>query len=176
MSRNLATMFTMTTYGVWLRGDARGWVQNGQLMPPRPSMESVDRQQLRYSPFYFARADFSAVGNAIGESLIERMELTVYAMTVQSWHVHFVVGTTRRRAGDIVKCAKDSVRWRLRVDRPIWGAGHDKRFCYDEGAVASRIDYVERHNLAMKLERRPYSFLARYRFLDARIARSGGCS
>lgn len=36
MGKTLGTMFTMTTYGSWLRGDERGWIEDGKLMPPNP--------------------------------------------------------------------------------------------------------------------------------------------
>ena len=45
--------------------------------------------------------------------------------------VHFVIGATEHPAGDLAKCAKDAVRYGLRAGRPIWGAGYDKRFCFD---------------------------------------------
>jgi hypothetical protein len=33
----LAIMFTLSTYGTWLRGDARGWVDDGIIFPPIPN-------------------------------------------------------------------------------------------------------------------------------------------
>ena len=33
-------MVTMTTYGTWLRGDARGWVEDGRTYPANPALEA----------------------------------------------------------------------------------------------------------------------------------------
>ena len=43
MGSTLATMLTMTTYSTWLRGDRRGWVDDGQIFPADPELESADR-------------------------------------------------------------------------------------------------------------------------------------
>jgi len=32
----LAIMVTSTTYGTWLRGDKRGWVDDGRILPSLP--------------------------------------------------------------------------------------------------------------------------------------------
>jgi hypothetical protein len=77
----------------------------------------------------------------------KRLRLRVGAITVQSWHVHFIVAATACDVATIAKCAKDAVRWGLRINRPIWSDGYDKRFCFDERSVQARVAYVERHNL-----------------------------
>ncbi len=41
MGRTLAILFTLTTYGTWLRGDARGWVDRGVVYPADPPLERV---------------------------------------------------------------------------------------------------------------------------------------
>jgi len=160
MSNTLAIMFTMTTYGVWLRGDQRGWVDDGIVMPPDPPLEARDKLTMKYEPFYFDQADLLHVGEMIGESLIARLEQKMLALTVQRWHVHFVVVGTEVSVPRVVKCAKDAVRWGLRLDRPIWGDGYDKRFCYDRSAVYARVSYVERHNLENGWPAKPWSFVS----------------
>ncbi len=93
----LGTMFTMTTYGTWLRGDRRGWVDDGRILPP-----------------------------------------------------------------EVVKCAKEAVRYGLRAGRPIWTADYDKRCCFSASALRGRIGYVERHNTAAGLAPRPWEFIVVY--------------
>ena len=152
-------MVTMTTYGTWLRGDARGWVERGVVFPPDPELEARDRARLKHPVFRFADADWYRIGEWMGASLRGRLELTIYAMTVQSWHTHFVAGATSYPVGRIAKCAKDAVRWGLRAGRPIWGDGYDKRFCYDEKSVRARIEYVERHNIEARRPAKPWPFV-----------------
>ena len=164
MARTLAIMFTVTTYGTWLRGDARGWIDDGRLMPPDPRREHMDRRRMKHEPFMFDQSHGSllAIGGAMGEGLICRLDVMIYALAVQPWHAHFVIRTPRQEVAEVAKAAKEVVRWHVRANRPIWGDGYDKRFCFDEASVWNRIRYVERHNEEIGLPRRPWGFLAPY--------------
>jgi len=159
MARTLATMLTLTTYGTWLRGDARGWVDAGTIFPPDPVLEASDRRQMKHPPFRFAERDWRPVGDRIGTALGQRLGVAIFAMTVQSWHVHIVIGPTAHDVSRVVKCAKDAVRWAMRPGRPIWGDGYDKRFCFDEASALARIAYVEEHNLARGRPARSWPFI-----------------
>ncbi len=156
MGRTFGTMLTMTTYGTWLRGDRRGWVEDGVVFPADVEREVADREGMEHAPWRFAREDLELVGGAILASLRERMRVGVGALTVQTWHVHVVIGPTERNVADLVKCAKDAARYRLRPGRPIWTDGYDKRFCFDEAALVARMAYVERHNVATFGVARPW--------------------
>jgi hypothetical protein len=159
MGRTLGTMITMTTYGTWLRGDQRGWVEDGVTFPTDAIKEDRDRTRLKELPFLFESARVHDIGKMMGHALIDRMRLSIHAMTVESWHCHIVFGRTEEHVADIVKCAKDAVRYGLRVDRPIWTAGYDKRFCFDELSLRTRIEYVERHNVRSGLVAKPWDFI-----------------
>ena len=152
-------MLTMTTYGNWLRGDERGWVDDGVVKPPCPPLEASDRKKLKHPPFFFSEQKLLNVGRFIGESLTSRLNQHILGLTVQSWHVHFIVGTTQEPLPNIVNCTKDAVRWGLRLNRPIWTEGYDKRFCFDEQSVRQRNEYVERHNSESGLSARPGAFI-----------------
>jgi hypothetical protein len=155
----LAIMFTVSTYGTWLRGDARGWIDDGVLFPGNPQLERADRARMKFPPYYFHRDKWLDVGQTIGESLNSRMGIVILGMCVQSWHAHFVTAASPHNVVDIVKCAKDAVRWRLCLDRPIWATDYDKRFCFDPASVRTRIGYVERHNVRDGLPARPWKFI-----------------
>lgn len=159
MPDTIAIMFTFTTYGTWLRGDERGWTDEGRLMPPNPRLERFETRRLKHDPFTFPDDRLLDIGRLIGESLIMRKSVSLFALTVQTWHVHFVIAATRHPVPQIAKCAKDAVRWGLRLKRPIWTEDYDKRFCFDDAAVRSRIDYVERHNIERGWPRKPWTFL-----------------
>jgi hypothetical protein len=159
MGATLATMITISTYGTWLRGDVRGWVDNGITFPPDPVLEQLDAERMKYPPYKFPSNVRYAVADAIGKSLMERLALHIYAMCLQSWHSHIVAGATSHPLPVVIKCAKDAARWHLRPDRPIWAVGFDKRFCFDKPSVLNRVDYVERHNLADGLPRKPWKFI-----------------
>jgi hypothetical protein len=162
MGKTLATMLTMTTYGTWLRGDKRGWVEDGIILPADPDLEADDRARMKHPVFLFPRDRLLDVGSFIGESLIARLELAIHALHVGTWHVHFVVGPTQHHVSEVAKCAKDAVRYGLRAGRPIWTDDYDKRFCFDDRAALGRIRYVERHNEAMGWQPLPWPFITRF--------------
>ena len=166
MNDTLAILFTFTTYGTWLRGDERGWIEDGRLMPPDPVLERDDRDRMKGELFLFCKADLHCVGAAIGESLIERKDALIYALTVQTWHIHFVIASARHPVADIAKCAKDAVRWRLRPERRIWTKHYDKRFCFDNATVRDRIAYVERHNERIGWPAKPWPFIKTFTPLE----------
>jgi hypothetical protein len=155
----LGTMYTMTTYGTWLRGDFRGWVEDGRIMPPDPDLESDDAARMKYEVILFDRNDLHRIGTMIGTNLRSRLQQRIYALAVQTWHVHFVVAASSHGPPEVVKCAKEAVRYGLKAGRPIWAAKYDKRYCFDDESLLSRIQYVERHNTEMGLPPRPWDFI-----------------
>ncbi len=66
MANTLANMFTMTTYGTWLRGDQRGWVDDGQILPPNPILEDDDGKRMKHPVFLLERDRLPDVGEYIG--------------------------------------------------------------------------------------------------------------
>lgn len=158
--RILGVMVTMTTCGTWLRGDERGWVDEGRTFPARPELEAADRRRLKHDPFMFELPQLREVGSMIGNSLIGRLQQRIRALTVQAWHVHFVVDSSPTPIADVVRIAKEAVRYGLRAGRPIWTDGYDKRFCCDTGTLLNRIGYVERHNVAQGLPAKPWPFIS----------------
>jgi hypothetical protein len=153
------TMYTLTTYCCWLRGDQRGWVDDGLIMPPLAALEHIDRLRVKHDRYSFDDKSLLSVGAMLGGSLVERLQQRILALTVQKWHVHFVVAASEHMPPEIVKCAKDAVRYGLRAGRPIWADSYDKRFCFGALSLASRIRYVERHNVAMGWPARPWPFI-----------------
>ncbi len=155
----LGTLYTFTTYGTWLRGDQRGWVDNGIVLPPSPQLEAADRSRMKHVPFLFSTDDLLRIGDMIGQSLTTRIQQHIYALTVNTWHVHIVTAPSANDPPTIAKCAKEAVRYGLRPGRPIWTDDYDKRYCFDESSLSNRIAYVERHNIANGWPARPWSFI-----------------
>ena len=40
-------MVTWTTYGTWIRGDKRGWRENGKIYEPNPHLKQIDESQMK---------------------------------------------------------------------------------------------------------------------------------
>ena len=159
MARTLGILFTMTTYGTWLRGDQRGWVDRGIVYPAMPALEKHNRQLLKHEPFYFDTHQLHEIGSMIGHALRNRLNERILALTVQPWHVHIVTMASVNHCSVIVKCAKDAVRWGLRPNQAIWTTKYDKRFCFDAASLRARIEYVERHNRVMNGPAKPWPFI-----------------
>jgi hypothetical protein len=155
----LGIMITSTTYGTWLRGDRRGWIDDGQLMAPDPELEAADRGRLKHPPFVFEKSQLLDVGRIIGRSLVTRLNAPVLALHVGAWHFHLVVGVQPADVPAVVKCAKDAVRFQLRPSRPIWTADYDKRFCFDDASLRRRVRYVQRHNEQLGWPPQPWEFV-----------------
>ena len=140
-------MLTVTTYGTWLRGDRRGWVDDGKIMPADPQREDMDRQQLKYPPFYFNQAQQLAAGVFVIRSAREKLRTPIWALAIEPWHMHVVTGPFDKPIGEASKEFKLSVLHGLHLGRPIWSKGYDKRWCAEPDVVAARVRYVERHNV-----------------------------
>ncbi|NOZ40371.1 MAG: hypothetical protein GXP24_09115 [Planctomycetes bacterium] len=50
---NRCTMITTTSYGSWLPGDARGYVQSGEILPAAPRLAAHARSLLQSEPVTF---------------------------------------------------------------------------------------------------------------------------
>jgi hypothetical protein len=159
MGKTLGVMLTMTTYGTWLRGDRRGWVDDGKIMPADPGLEDMGRGRMDYPPFFLSTAQQIGAGALMGRALCERLGSPLWAMVVESWHVHLVTGPMGVPIGEAVKEIKLAVLHGLHVGRPMWSDGYDKRWCFDAQAVAGRIGYVERHNVKRGLPARRWGMI-----------------
>jgi len=158
VARTLGILFTWTTYGKWLRGDARGWVDEGKVFPRNQTLMSTDRRRLRYSPFVFPRRQRHVAGHLVGKA-VAKLGGEVYALCVASWHIHLVTGYVHVDVSDLTKTVKETVRTGLAYRRAIWAQGFDKRFCFDVESLANRIRYARRHNLEDGLPADPWPFI-----------------
>jgi hypothetical protein len=157
MPRTLGIMLSWSTYGKWLRGDARGSVREGTVLPPDPVLEAADRRRLRFEPFTFPRELRHRAGTLIGEAA-RKLNLAVHALHIGRWHLHTVIGYAPVPLPRIVKSFKDAVRRGLGFRRPIWVAGYDHRFCFDVSTMLNRVEYVRRHNREDGLPQDPWDF------------------
>ena len=138
-------MFTFTTYGTWLRGDERGWVCDGKINPENKDYKNSDYRNLKYPQYIFDKKKFNDIGEAIGNVVVNKLGMNLYALSVNKTHIHFIVGELRIAVPDLVRKVKDAVRTHLNENRAIWTKGYDKRFCYTNEDVLTRINYVQKH-------------------------------
>jgi REP element-mobilizing transposase RayT len=144
-----------TTYGTWLPGDARGWVQSGVMgvRPPDPEREEQARERMAEDAVILRPEQREVVSLAIRRHCDIRGWL-LHAHNVRSNHVHVVA--TCECAGDK---ARDQLKlWASRrlseqagLTTPVarkagrrrwWTEGGDVRMICDERYLNNAIEYV----------------------------------
>ncbi|MBW8036726.1 MAG: hypothetical protein FVQ79_14150 [Planctomycetes bacterium] len=142
-------MLTWNTYGRWLQGDERGYVKNGQSLGCNAKLKKANQSRMVGSAFRLDEIQKTIVRNQILETA-KRMAHTFYAVSVCSNHVHIVASSVDETIGEIVRMYKRETVYALRkegVEGNVWARGYDKRFCYNEGSLQARIEYVRGHYL-----------------------------
>jgi len=91
MSAPLAYLITWTTYGTWLPGDGRGWVEAGKpgIQTPNDARRSMVRSELRYEPVQLDASQRTVVSETIRKHCDLR-QWTIHALNVRSNHIHLV--------------------------------------------------------------------------------------
>ncbi len=112
-------MITATTYGTWMRGDRRGWIDKGVLKPQNEAIEAHDRQRQQHETFRFTKDQLLEIGAMMGKSLIERQHHKILALTIQTDHFHLLIGATFVDVPKIAKCAKEAVRFGPRATTSV---------------------------------------------------------
>jgi REP element-mobilizing transposase RayT len=148
MAKTLGYMITFTTYGTWLQGDERGFVKDGKTYDANQSLADSNKQKLAKNPVKLSKNNRAIAAKAIFEKA-NRIDQKILALAVCSNHVHIVVDYVPIPMGKIVSYYKNAAQISLRkagLAGRIWTKGFDKRYCFDEQALKSRIDYINSHN------------------------------
>ena len=139
----IAFHIVWTTYGTWLPGDWRGWVNKGTsgVLPPNPALEAWSRENMAEPPVLLSPEQRKLVE----QTIIDHCRIrgwTLHAVNARTNHVHVVV---------TADCGSDTVRdqfkaWCSRklsdaaglTERVAQGAGRKRWFT--EGGDAEMID------------------------------------
>lgn len=92
MPAPLAYLLTWTTYGSWLPGDSRGWVDDRRvgIHAPDQKLYEANRSRLTDYPVTLTLTERNIVEKAIRDHCDIRM-WSLHALNVRSNHVHLVV-------------------------------------------------------------------------------------
>ena len=140
-------MATWTTYGTWLQGDRRGYVKNGITLGVNAELEKSNRELLKHETINIPKSLRKTVETAILKEA-EEIGQKVYALTICSNHVHIVVESTGEGCGYSVGRFKKAATKALReygFANKVWTKGYDKRYCYNQHELETKIKYVQRH-------------------------------
>ncbi len=148
MAKTLGYLITWTTYGTWLQGDGRGYVKNGKIHPANKGLEQSNRFSKSQDAVMLSKTQQQLVKEAIMKEA-KLQSQRIYALAVQSNHVHIVAEFIQLPIAKIVAYYKKAGRLALKAlgyTGKLWTRGYDKRFCFDEESLKRRIKYVDSQN------------------------------
>ncbi len=137
-------MVTTTSYGAWLPGDLRGYVDNGIILPGDPVRFelAVERMGGR-SPVLFTTEQQSILFDALVAAATEfGYELT--DASVEQWHLHWIVSHGFDPVATMVGRLKNRMRQALGIGR-IWTEGYHDTLLFAVPGLVTRRTYIRRH-------------------------------
>jgi len=140
-------MLTWTTYGSWLQGDNRGYVKDGKILEKNEALQKVNMKKLKIGPVELSCQERQIVREAILNKA-ESLEQKIYALAVCQNHVHIVAQRISESIEMVVSRYKNAARLALRANGfigRVWTRGFDKRFCFNQQDLKTRIEYVQTH-------------------------------
>jgi REP element-mobilizing transposase RayT len=147
-----ALFLTWRTYGTWLPGDERGWVderRNGKGEPthrPDYRLEQASKGLMRSPEMRFSDAQRQAVDDAVRETCASE-GWQVLGLNVRTNHVHIVLGGDEFE-GDVMVTLKKEATKRLRTlglapaDARVWSRRGSRRVLSGRESVEQAVDYV----------------------------------
>lgn len=147
-----AFLLTWRTYGTWLPGDERGWVdeqRNGRGEPMHGAdhrLESAARGQMKASPVILTDTQRRVVEDAVRAAGTEK-GWGLHAINVRTNHVHVVLSTSSspERTQVALKAAATKTLREGGLAPPngvVWSRGGSQRGLTNEAALWAAVDYV----------------------------------
>jgi len=149
----LAYFITVTTYGSWLPGDARGWNvrrprrRQGEPLPGHDRLHAANRRVMRVDEVVLTRQMRETVERAV-RATCEDAGWTLIALAIRSNHIHALVASGVS-AGQTLSRIKGSATRALRCAgqiapaRKVWTRQGSTRYLWTERAVVRAKHYVE---------------------------------
>jgi REP element-mobilizing transposase RayT len=148
MSEPLAYLITWTTYGTWLPGDERGWVDRGTpgVQAPDPARQGAAYQQLVEAPVILD-PEQRALVEATVRAHCDFRHWSLHAVNVRSNHVHVVVtapATEPKKVMDQFKawCSRRLNERAGKVQDRWWTRHGSTKWINDEDYFHNAIRYV----------------------------------
>ncbi len=147
MGDPIGYFLTWVSYGTWLPGDARGWVEyrHGWKLP-NSVREREAAAKMTEDAFRLSQRQRLAVELQIAETCQHR-GWHLYTANCRSNHIHVVVsaGDTRPKKirADLKAWATRCLKEKCRVSRDnCWAERGSIRFIYDEDSLEAAVTYV----------------------------------
>ncbi|MBN1392549.1 MAG: transposase [Sedimentisphaerales bacterium] len=147
MGKTLGYMVTWTTYGTWLQGDARGFVADGEVRGENAALKKSNVKNLTRTAVRLGGREREIVKVAIIEAA-KRFKQKILAIAAYSNHIHIVCEYVDVPINVIAGCYKNAGRVALQKNGfkgKVWTSGYDRRFCFSEKELKTRVNYVNKH-------------------------------
>jgi REP element-mobilizing transposase RayT len=142
-------MATWTTYGTWLPGDERGYVNNkGQTLRGEKGILRKNQKRQKTPTVKLNRQEKKMAEEVIFDEA-KRIEHKIIALAVCTNHVHLLAKPHQQSIEDIIgryKSITTRAFWEYGRKGKIWTRGFDKQFCFTTKELTARTKYVQRHN------------------------------
>ena len=136
-------MVTTTSYGTWLPGDLRGYVDDGVILPGAPKLLDHAKALLSQAPVYFSDAQIITLDHAIRDA-VDEFGYVLTDLSIESWHLHWIIDHGYDAVPTMVGRLKTRMRQSVAQGR-IWTEGYCHRCLYDEGEIYVARQYIARH-------------------------------
>ena len=147
MDDPIGFFLTWVTYGTWLPGDSRGWVEyrHGWQLPDSVC-EAEAAARMTEDSCRLSEKERDAIEHQIGETCRQR-GWYLQAVNCRSNHVHVVVSAADTRPKkirtDLKAWATRCLKEQFAAKRENWWAERGSiRFLYDEDSLAAAVTYV----------------------------------
>jgi REP element-mobilizing transposase RayT len=142
--RLLATMVTTTSYGAWLPGDIRGYVDKGIILPGDPNrLEQATQRMANRTPVLFSTQQQHQLFDAL-RAAAEEFHYRLTDASIESWHLHGIVEHGFDPVATMVGRLKNRMRQALNIGR-IWTEGYYDSRLFESTALQPRRQYIARH-------------------------------
>jgi REP element-mobilizing transposase RayT len=147
MVKTLGYMVTWTTYGTWLQGDKRGFVKDGKILEASTELEQDNKKRQSSDKVSLTKEQREIVRISILREA-EKIKESILAISVRSNHVHAVIEGGGKPVNTVMNRFKTAAYYAMRergFEGKVWTSGYDRRFCFSEKDLKTRVDYVNKH-------------------------------
>jgi REP element-mobilizing transposase RayT len=144
MKKMIGYMLTWTTYGTWLQGDKRRYVNDGRVLPPDEVLESANKKLQTSPTVRLTNEQKRVVEDAIIKEA-QRIGHQILALAVCLNHIYLWAGLGNESIESAVSRYKNVATCALKktgLIKKVWTRGFDKRFFYNEEELKQKIEYV----------------------------------
>ncbi len=152
MENPLAYFLTWTTYGSWLPGDNRNWVdKQGEFRRPDVGCQNAARERMTENELTFEIDQRQIVENTIAEHCRIR-NWQLHAVAARNQHIHVVVSAVGRTPNDVMGQLKAWCTRKLKdhertsgakvVRKNWWTQRGSKRWLNGTKSIGAAVRYV----------------------------------